>query len=455
MWSSTELPDHPTPEALARWLAPFDCQRWLVAFSGGADSTALLHLLHRMEKPHPPLHAIHVDHGLQAASADWARHCRHVCAALHIPLTCIRVQVEPNGMGLEAAARQARYRAFEQAMTPGDGLLLAHHEDDLAETLLLNLFRGAGLHGLSSLVPARAFAQGMLLRPLLGMNKAVLQQWLRTQGIHWLEDPSNADNRYRRNWLRHQLLPQIRQHWPQASQQIAASARHLLESRQLIDTLAESRLNDLYLSEFPQALDCQALSSLEPALQRQCLRLWLKNRQGHYPSRAKLDEVLRALRDTRPHWRIPWQGLEIIHWHQTLHLMPPLQPPKPWQQTWDGSKPLTLPAGAGQLQLLGTRLPQGLRWQVSLRQGGERIQLAGRKHHHSLKKLLQAAQLPPWERKTLPLILDEKGQLLAAGDQWISQPLQDWLKAHDLALHWHRPWRHRTMRPADSESHHD
>ncbi len=452
MWSSTELPSQPSPTALAGWLARFDCKRWLVAFSGGADSTALLHLLRRVTHPHPPIHAIHVDHGLQPGSADWAAHCQQVCASLQIPLNCIKVEVASHGKGTEAAARQVRYRAFQQQMKSGDGLLLAHHEDDLAETLLLNLFRGAGLHGLSSMSPARAFAQGMLLRPLLGMRKSTLLRWLRQENIAWLEDPSNGENYFRRNWIRNHLLPQIRQHWPQASQQIAHTARHLQESRQLVDSLAETRLNALYSAEFPQALDCRALLSLQPALQRQCLRLWLKNRQGHYPERAKLEEIRKALATRHQSWSIPWQGLEIIHWRQSLHLMPPLDRPDHWQQDWDGQKPLPLPRGCGRLQLLGPAIHDPVQWRVSLRQGGERMQLAGRKHHHQLKKLLQAAQLPPWERKALPLIHDQNGTLLAAGDQWLSQAMLDWLQTHGLALHWHRPWRHRTMRPASTES---
>ncbi len=451
MPSNTEPPARPDPDALARWLAPFDSQRWLVGFSGGGDSTALLYLLARIPAPRPPLLAIHVHHNLHPDADHWAEHCQQHCQQLGVPLQVTRVQVKSLGRGLEAAARQARYQAFDQHLQAGDALLLAHHQDDLAETLLLNLFRGAGLHGLTSLQPARPYRDGWLLRPLLGMPRAELQQWLRNEGIGWLEDPANENPAFRRNWIRQQLLPQIRQHWPQASRQLAQTARHLQDARQVLDDQAAEALARLAESQPPHRLHCQALARLQPAMQRQCLRLWLKQHTGHYPSRAKLLEILQAALHGPGHFAIPCASQEVIGWNRALYLIQPAALSPDWSARWNGQNPLELPQGCGQLQLSGS-MPKAMNWHVHIRQGGERIRLPGRKHHHQLKKLLQAARIPPWERQRMPIIVAENGSLLAAGDQWLSAEMAQWLKSHRLSLHWHRPWQGRTMRPASTES---
>ncbi len=431
-------------EALARWLAVHRCKRWLLALSGGPDSMALLHLLGRIPAPRPPILALHVHHGLQPQADDWAAFCLQQCQRLQLPCEILHVRVRVAGRGLEDAARRARYEALRARMQPGDALLLAHHADDQAETLLLNLFRGAGLDGLTAMPAARPFPPGLLLRPLLGMSRQSLLQWLESQNIPWLHDPSNDDPRLRRNWLRHQLLPQIERHWPGIHQRLARTARQLQQARESLDQNSRTQLDRLALPGFSQALDRMRLCQLPPIDQARLLRLWLHRAAGGFPSEKKLEEIRRAAcSDLRRH-TISWQGMEIHCWRNGLHVLPVQTIPPTWQRDWNGLAPLALPCGCSLELKTATPTPAG-HWQVRLRRGGERLRLPGRRHHHSLKKLLQAASLPPWERRCLPLLLSQEGEILAAGDLWFSEEFTRWLDRHRATLYWHRPWRGRTM----------
>lgn len=216
---------------------------WYIAFSGGLDSTVLLHLLADYARSHaaPPLRAVHVHHGLQAAADAWPAHCKAVCANLGIALEVIHVQVSP-GASLEQAARDARYAAFQQTLGPGDILFTGQHCDDQAETLLLRLLRGAGLRGLAAMPWQRPLGQGSLVRPLLGCARQQLQAYAQARGLAWIDDPSNADTRFARNFLRREVMPQLQQRWPQVGQNFARAAEHLGEALGLLDELAQGDL---------------------------------------------------------------------------------------------------------------------------------------------------------------------------------------------------------------------
>src|SRR3990167_5323944 len=213
---------------------------WCVALSGGLDSTVLLHLLASLAQREalPPLSAIHIHHGLQAAADVWPAHCRELCAALCVPLQVEYVQVAP-GASLERAARDARYAAFAARLGAGELLLTAQHRDDQAETLLFRLLRGAGVQGLSAMPLSRALGAGQLVRPLLNCSRDELLAYAREHKLTWIEDPSNADERFSRNYLRRQVVPALLSRWPQAATTIAPSAAHLSEAAQLLDELAQ------------------------------------------------------------------------------------------------------------------------------------------------------------------------------------------------------------------------
>lgn len=401
---------------LTPWL---DAPAWYIAFSGGLDSTVLLHLLahHRLQHQTPPLRALHVHHGLQAAADGWPAHCQQVCDSLGVELQVIHVQVDP-GASLEQAARNARYAAFDDAMVPGSVLFTGQHRDDQAETLLLHLLRGAGVRGLAGMPGERPLGQGRLVRPLLGLSRAQLQDHAQAHGLRWIEDPSNADTVHARNYLRHQVFPVLQQRWPQATQNLARSAEHLGEALELLDELAGA---DLALASTASpfdwlgldSLELPALSALSPARQRNALQHWLVGRTRLPDSRhwAGWEALRDAARDAQPLWRLTDGLLQRSHqriwWLAGDWLQAPVGP-----VAWpDPGAALELP-GNGTVRLVGN-LPQGP-LHIGYRQGGERLQIGGR-GHRDLKRLLNESQLPHFARARLPLLF-QGDRLLAVGN---------------------------------------
>ena len=371
------------------------------------------------------LRALHVDHGLHADSARWAEHCANFCAALEVPLAIIRVQVtQGDGDGLEAAARQVRHAAFAQALRPGEWLALAHHRDDQVETVLLKLLRGAGPHGLAGMRERRALAQGTLWRPLLNVPRSELREYVATHGLPFIEDPSNADVRLSRNFLRSEILPRLQAHWPQAAQSILHSADSCRESAEHLDALAESALQSLACGD--GTLDAARWSTLPGALRALVLERWLHARSLPAPTRAQRAELRRQVDEAREDHvpRVAWPGAEVRAWRGALHAMaPPIEVPQDWECTWLG-EPLPLPGG-GSLALHGeSGEPSPHRFEAPLRvrfrRGGERIKPAGDAHTRELRDLLQRAGIPPWQRGRIPLIFRGE-ELLAAADLWSSE----------------------------------
>lgn len=420
-------------------LSPFDGQdRVLVGFSGGMDSTALLHLLAHSREILRPVRAIHVNHGLHADADRWTRHCQDVCAALGVELIVANVSVSRHGaFGLEAAAREARYAAFAEHLHPGETLALAHHRDDQAETVLLRLLRASGSDGLSAMQVTRPFAGGLLWRPLLAVPRADLLAYARTHGLAWIEDPSNDDHALDRNFLRQSVLPLIAQRWPQAAASLSRSAALLAEDAGLLRAEAEKYLAQAQGVD-PATLSTGTLKGLSAPWRARVLRAWL-DALGlpplPGPAFAIIDtQLLGARPDAEPVYR--WAGQVLRRWRGLLHVETarPVLPPD-WQSEWDGREPLRLPTG-DTVSLVGAGLVgAGLTaMRVAARQGGERITLPGRQHSHALKQAFQDFGIPPWERERLPLLFAADGELLAAGDGVISARLA----ASEVRLVWDR-----------------
>ncbi|RBJ84712.1 tRNA lysidine(34) synthetase TilS [Pseudomonas sp. MWU12-2534b] len=399
--------------SLRPWL---DAKVWRVAFSGGLDSTVLLHLLAHLaqQQPLPKLLAVHVHHGLQEAADAWPDHCQAICDALGVPLQVIRLQVRA-GPSLEQAAREARYGAFAALTAAHELLLTAQHREDQAETLLFRLLRGAGVRGLSAMPACRPLGGGQLLRPLLGVSRQALERYAAEQGLSWVEDPSNADHQYSRNYLRHQVMPLLQARWPQAATSMSRSAAHLREAQGLLDELA---VQDLAAAEggdcFPwlglPSLALAPLQALSPARQRNALSHWLGG-FGRLPDTDHWHgwENLRdAGADGRPLWRLADGELHRacgrIWWLSGAWLQP-VQGPVEWL---DPTRPLRLP-GNGEV-FFSARAPQGP-LHIGYRLGGEVMQVAGR-GHRDLKRLLNEAGLPGFVRGRLPLLY--QGQRLLA-----------------------------------------
>lgn len=390
-------------------------QRLYVAYSGGLDSHVLLHALNEIREDLPAsLHAVHINHGLQQDSDEWAEHCARVCAQLDISMQVISVKViMDNGESPEAAARQARYQALRDMLTSADALLTAQHLDDQAETFMLQLLRGAGARG-QSCMPARSrLGEAVLLRPLLNFSQQSLCDYADESGIEWVEDPSNQDTDYDRNYLRHEVMPVLRSRWPAVDQTFARVAAQQAETEHLLQDLGRQDMQTL-LSSADQSLSIAGLKELTGQRQRNVLRVWLYDLALPVPSRRKLlqaqHDMLHAREDRNP--CVDWQGAELRRYRDRLHAMPPLAlSDQDLVLHWDLVDVLCLPAGSGNLvvqKVIGKGLRQELCQsggvQVRFRQGGERCQPDGRDHHHSLKNLFQEAGIPPWQRERTPLI---------------------------------------------------
>lgn len=409
----------------------------LVGYSGGLDSTVLLHWLwHSVQAGGSGVRAVHVHHGLQPDADAWASHCQHQCDAWGIPLAVHRVTVDLQaGMGLEGAARLARRAAFSTELRAGEMLALAQHQDDQAETFLLRALRGAGVDGLAAMAPQAAFGNHVLWRPLLQVPRSALLAYAQAHGLDWIEDPSNLSDAPDRNFLRLHVMPLLRQRWPHAAEALSGSAIHCGQLRGMLDEEEEELLQ--HVQAAPRVLSVALLRQLSAERRARVLRRWVLA-QG---APALPASVLRQLEDTLlpvapdRDAQVRWRQHSIRLWRGHWYLLPAALPalPRGWRVDWDGRSPLSLPDG-GQLQLLGTP-GFDAPLQVRARQGGERIQLPGRDHSHALKDCLQREHLAPWRRAQLPLLF-AGNQLQAAADVVLSAPLQAWLQQHDAQLHW-------------------
>jgi tRNA(Ile)-lysidine synthase len=393
----------------------------VVGVSGGADSACLLHALWELERR--PLRAIHVDHGLQAASAALRASCAVLCRRLAVPLTEIEVVIEPAGESLEAAARDARYRAFALNLAPGECLLTAHHAEDQAETVLLQLFRGAGIKGLSAMPARRSLGRGWHVRPLLQVARRELEAYGVAHGLETHEDPMNRDPRFDRAFLRNELWPTIVRRWPGAATAIGRAAGHAADAQDLLDQTADAALIHLRDGD---ALSVPRLRALPEREQANALRRWLAASGITPPSSARLTEGLRqtltAEADHAP--AVTWGEHALRRYRERLHLTPARMPALADHLDWPmhAHSRLELGAGLGTLRwaaraggLNAALLPAML--SVRRRRGGESLKLGANARTQSVQHLCQAMGVLPWMRDALPFIYAGDA-LIAIGDIW-------------------------------------
>lgn len=387
----------------ARLAAEPDVRRWVIAYSGGLDSSLLLELCSRLSLTQP-LAAVHIDHQLQAVSSTWAEHCQRQCERLAIPLTVLRVVPDSAS---EAGARDARYAAFERFLQPGDCLLLAQHADDQAETLLLRLLRGAGVAGLAGMPVSRKLGQAKLLRPLLEEPRSRLEQVAAALKLSPVEDPTNAQDHYERNWLRLNILPLLKQRWPALLRRCRDTAALMADADALLreratDDLAASRLG-------AGGVSIVAMRALSPARQRNLMHHWLEQQTGQRLSRSRLNALLHSMlsprADAEPIEQL--QGQQLRRYRDGLYLLPNALP-----EVAGSGEPLRLQVGQSHVLPHGKLtwyqadrgLPGGLILSLAYRHGGERLRPLGRGGSVSLKQLLQEAGVPPWLRPLQPIL---------------------------------------------------
>jgi tRNA(Ile)-lysidine synthase len=397
--------------------------RLWVAYSGGLDSTVLLHLL--AASGARGLCAVHVNHGLQSAAVDWERHCRDECERLGVSLEILRVTVAGAGHGTEAAARQARYDAIRRCLLPGDVLATAHHRDDQAETVLLRMLRGSHVRGLAAMRELAPFAPGQIWRPLLPHPRASLRAYADRQDLCWIEDPHNADPRFARSMLRTELLPRLTATWPATNQKLAAVAEACAEAAALMDELAASDFREVVDpgdADGPHMLRIRPLLALTPPRRRNLLRWWIERLGLPLPDADTLrrvdEEVLKARQDAGP--RLTWPGGELRRYRDQLHPFAGLPDPDPdFRRVWDGRQSLNLPDGCGVLSCRGCAGEPV--WTVCFAKGGERMRSPPSGRHRRLKNLFQEHGVPPWVRERTPLLF-ENGELRWIGGIGWSHP---------------------------------
>ncbi|WP_432740722.1 tRNA lysidine(34) synthetase TilS [Methylobacter sp. G7] len=424
-------------------------QKVYVAYSGGVDSHVLLHLCASTPQLKDKLSAVYVDHGLQAEAGYWAKHCEQTANDLGVEFLTLRVNAQAlPGESPEEAARNARYAALKSLMKVDDALLLAQHREDQLETVLLQLFRGSGLPGLSGMPKTMAFGAGVMLRPLLNTPKQAISDYAQAYQLSWVEDPSNQRNDYDRNFLRNAVVPLLKQRWLAIDKTVARSAMHCADAQVLVDDVAE----ELFVEVFNPADTTLCISRLTAHhlhQQQLIIRRWFRSIGLKMPAQAVvgriLSQVVAAAAQRDP--VLSGQGYSIRRYRDKLYCLTNLS-----------GTDLHLPEGrqAGKpdvTNLSGAGLPQDAFWpvgqasiktaynqtvscvssskgmlrerwadakvEIRFRRGGEKVCLPGRQGHHSLKNLFQEAGIPPWERDRIPLIyLDDR--LAAVADKWIS-----------------------------------
>jgi tRNA(Ile)-lysidine synthase len=433
--------------ALRRSLASLDVAEdasLCVAFSGGLDSTVLLHALTQLRQEGAAfrLRAVHVDHQIHESSRAWRAHCEAVAAALGAAFEAVSVDVHPQDDGLEAAARRARYDVLRERLAHGEALLTAHHADDQLESVLLALVRGAGVAGLSGVRPAQAFGRGRLLRPLLTFTRADLEGWARLQGLAWIEDPSNENLDLDRNFLRARVAPLLRERWSGAARGAARSAAHLEEARVVLEAAGR---DDFERTAVDGRLDVERLLRLDAARRRNLLRTWMRMCGVKTPSTRKLlaieRDLLTAGADRTP--CVSWDEVELRRHRGVLYLERRLAARPDADVSWDARQALQLPGDLGFLSLRADPAGPidarklGRELSVRFRAGGERLRPAGELHRRSLKKMLQAAGVPPWKRERLPLVYAGE-RLAAVGDLWVADEFAAQTTEHAARIVWER-----------------
>ncbi|QEY12428.1 tRNA lysidine(34) synthetase TilS [Cellvibrio sp. KY-YJ-3] len=385
-----------------------DAVYW-VGFSGGLDSTVLLHALVQLQLP-VTIRALHINHQISPHADQWQARCAVICAQLGIEFTAEKVSVINSGKGIEDAARAARYAVFESYAGAGDFLLTAHHANDQAETLLLRLLRGTGPRGLAAMAVQRPLGQATLVRPLLNFSRAQLESYAREHQLQWVEDESNQDDAYDRNFLRNQVLPLLAIRWPGFMRKWQQTAELCAEQELLLEAIAQEDLAAAAprAARIGQSIDLAFLRACAPARQQNLLRYWLRSDGCSTPEQNHWQQIQAQLLQGREdaEANVTWGDVSLRVFRARLYLLP-----------------VPLPEMA--LTLIETSDNQSLRLKMGLpnlhirtRVGGERCKPAGRNHSQTLKKLLQEYSLEPWLREQLPLVYSGD-ELVAVGDLWV------------------------------------
>ena len=408
-------------------------RRFIVAYSGGLDSHVLLHSVSAKceEFESPGVVAVHVNHGLSKHASAWSAHCADQCEKLEVSFTDFSVDALPaSGESPEAAARTARYRAFADFVREGDCLLTAHHQDDQAETLLIQLLRGAGPRGLAAMPLVSGFSEGWHAGPLLGIARNELEVYAKENNLSWVDDESNFDTGFDRNFLRHEIFPLLKKRFPATAATLSRTSTLCAEAA---DLLADSARNDYQsMLASDNTFSANALYDFGEIRARNVLHQWFRDNHYPTPTAAQMqriwEDVVCTSDESCP--LVTWSEVEVRRYRDVIYVSMAIKHHNIDQVLrWDMDEPLIVD-GLGQLScishrakdnthLLSEKILAGRAVETRFRQGGEEIKPAGRNGHHSLKKLFQEEGVAPWERDRLPLLFVDD-ELIAVANLWIA-----------------------------------
>ncbi len=390
-----------------------DVTQYCVAYSGGVDSHVLLALMARLRDKRQTftMRAVHVDHSLQPESVRWAAHAKETCRALNVPLEVCKCDVEDSARGPEASARRARYLQFAHVLQKGEHLLLAQHAEDQAETFLLQALRGSGPDGLAGIPTKRVFGKGLMARPLLSCSQESVQDIAYRFGLDWIEDPSNQQLQFDRNFLRLRIIPLIKARWPAATQTLSRSAMRSAAASQALMSMAQQDLDGVKVPGKPE-LRISALQKLPRERTFTAIRLWVRQRGLQMPRLQDLMQVSSDLINARhdSNGIVNVRDYEFRRSKDSLYLLMPTAAPQPFRYTWQAPFDDLFIAETGTTITLGECFRQGIRLPesgsvtIKSRAGGELIRIGDPAFHKSVKKILQESSIPPWQRETIPLV---------------------------------------------------
>ena len=400
--------------------------RYVVGYSGGIDSTVLLHAINKMTG-HIPVVAVHINHQLIPQAAEWEKHCRKFSESISVEFLSRKVIIDMNsGYGLEAASRKERYDSFKQLIRKNDYLLTAHNQDDQVETVLLNIFRGCGLRGIRGIPASRKFFEGRLVRPLLRVSRNEISEYAKKYKLSWIEDPSNQYQKYDRNFLRHKILAQLKTRWPAVNNNVRKTSELASE---INAELKEIAFIDAPLFYKNNQLDIQAIKNLSPARQKNILRYALLSLGFPLPSSVKLNqiinEVINARVDRQP--LVQWSDVQVRRYRKKIYFLSEYFQPKDnnIEKIYLNGPNWQLGKGLGSLSLEKSDI--GIKrsiakegFNVTFRAGGEKIKPLGSGYSRKVKKLFQEAAVVPWMRENIPLLFYE-GNLIAVADMWLDK----------------------------------
>ncbi len=405
-----------------------EANRYFVAYSGGMDSTAVLHALVTVTDLKDKITAIHINHNIDANASQWADHCQAFCDQLGVKLISRSVTLTDHS---EDSCRRARQDVFTEQLGEGDCLITGHHLSDQIETVLFRLIRGTGLLGLTGMKVLSKHAHYQIFRPMLNTEKSDIEAYIKQNQLTYITDPSNSDNTYSRNFIRNEIMPLVRSQFPDASKNIALTAKNLQPSAQILGALFKD-WNPYKVHSFAK-VDKNTFATV--------IYSWLSHfielKPSHHALQQFAHDCINAAPDKMPQLNL--SNVLLIYWGQKVYALKPrkFNNTETVEYSLHANKPIQLPGHSGSIELLSSHACT-LNVVVKFQQPGEKILLANQTMRAKLKNLFQAKQIPPWERQVMPyLYIDD--HLMAVGSQFKSAKFTQLLNELNAEYHWRSP----------------